>query len=233
MAEADFYTYIHRRASTGEVFYVGKGKGQRAHSRKCRSELWRRIVAKHGLVVEVVAFFFKEADAFDHERMLISEHRAAGAVLANMTDGGDGASGAKRSDETKRRMSEARKGKGLGPLSPEHRAKMSASARGRPMSAEAIAKTAAAHRGMKRRPETLAKMSAALKGKPGRPLTPEAKARLIASRLGTKHSEETRAKMSKKRVKKHPPLTEEHRAKISAARKQYWIDWRAAKAGSQ
>lgn len=43
-----FYTYLHRRNDTGQVFYVGKGKGQRAHDKYKRSAHWKRIVAKHG-----------------------------------------------------------------------------------------------------------------------------------------------------------------------------------------
>jgi hypothetical protein len=213
MAEAKFYAYVHRRADSGEIFYVGKGQGQRAASKQYRNSMWRRIVAKHGLLIEIVAYFYEEVHAFDHERALIAEHRQTGVLLANMTDGGEGASGAKRSDETRRRMSAALTGKNTGPRPPETRAKMSASAKGRPMSPEAIAKTAAAHRGMKRSPETLARMSAALKGMPGRPLTQEDKDRLAAAWRGKKHTTEALEKMR-------------------AARQKYWADRRAQEAAA-
>jgi hypothetical protein len=188
MAEAKFYTYVHRRADTGEVFYVGKGKRERAYAKQRRGDYWDRVVAKHGLTVEIMAYFYEEAGAFDHERALIAEYREAGVRLVNMTDGGDGASGAKRSEETKRRMSEAGKGKHPAPhWSEEMRTKARARNLGKRMSAEAIEKSAAFHFGRKRSPETLAKMSAAISGRKystprsGHTLTQEHRENIAAS----------------------------------------------------
>lgn len=85
--EADkiFYVYQHLRADTGEVFYVGKGKGKRLTSRG-RNEYWKRIVEKHGLIVEVIAEKLTETDAFELEVSTIRRHKEAGLKLAN--DGG-------------------------------------------------------------------------------------------------------------------------------------------------
>lgn len=231
MAEAKFYVYVHRREDTGAVFYVGKGQGQRAYCRTQRGRYWERVAGKYGLLVEIVGSFVSELDAFKHERALIAVLRAAGVKLVNLTDGGDGASGAKRSEETLRRMSEAGKGKHSQRRSQETRDKMRASAIGRRMSPEAIAKTAAFHRGRKRSPETLAKMSAALKGKTGRKLSPEEIENLRAIRTGRKHSDEARAKIAAKaRGRKLGPQSPEHRAKIAQKRREYWERWRAERA---
>lgn len=220
MAKAEFYTYVHRRADTNEVFYVGKGKGARCRATQNRGQHWNRVVAKHGIQIEIVAHFYKEEHAFDHECLLISEYRAAGVALVNRTDGGDGASGAKRSDETKRRMSAAGMGKHGGKRSEQARANMRSAAVGRrPMPPEAIAKTVAFHTGRKRSPETLAKMSAALRGKNvGRTFSEETRRKLSDALTGRTYSPETLAKMSASaKARKRAPLSPEHRANLGAS----------------
>lgn len=88
-----FYTYIHRRADTSEVFYVGKGRGRRSGIRAGRSMEWFSIVEKHGYVSEILAFFEFEEFAFEHEKQLISDCKALGIKLCNKTNGGEGMSG--------------------------------------------------------------------------------------------------------------------------------------------
>ena len=78
---AGFYTYIHTRVDDGKVFYVGKGKGARAHSTKGRNQRWVRTAAKHGLKVDIAARWPTEAEAFDHERLLIACFRDMGHPL--------------------------------------------------------------------------------------------------------------------------------------------------------
>jgi len=77
-------------------------------------------------------------------------------------------------------------------LSPETRAKISASLTGRKQSAETIAKRIASNTGKKRSPEFIAKMKAIV-------FSPEHKAKISASKTGKKHSAETRAKISAKK----------------------------------
>lgn len=107
MAKVDstscFYVYVHRRATDGRVFYVGKGKGRRAWTAQGRSNYWRNIVAKHGLIVEVVQDNMQEWWAFEMECELIALYGREN--LCNLTDGGDGTSGAVRSVESKRKTS--------------------------------------------------------------------------------------------------------------------------------
>jgi len=219
MANCEFYTYVHRRADTGEVFYVGKGKRDRAYVKRHRNNLWHRIVDKCGLVVEIVRYFDVEADAFQHERELIAHYRQSSALLANFTDGGDGASGAKRSEETRRKMSEAGKGKHNWTPSAEIRLKMSLSHMGKKQSPEAIAKSAAFHRGRKRSDETRANIAKALEGKY---LGPWPESRLVGLGWGgKKHSEESKRKMSEAhKGRPKGPQSPEHIAKRIAAMKE-------------
>ena len=102
------FIYLHRKASTNEPFYVGKGrlhKGtwDRAHAHDSRSLAWRRTVAKHGLLVEIVASCATDKVAQEIERLWISEigRRDLGlGTLVNLTDGGDGHAGLIQSPET-------------------------------------------------------------------------------------------------------------------------------------
>lgn len=100
----DFYVYLHRRLSNGEVFYVGKGYGSRSHSLKSRSRYWHSIVKKHGYTVEIVACGLQEWYAFELEQELIAYYGRKDCgygQLCNLTDGGEGSSGHVWSDELK------------------------------------------------------------------------------------------------------------------------------------
>lgn len=88
-----FYVYLHRRATTGAVFYVGKGRGRRAWGRAQRNRHWRNIASKNGVLVEILMSGMVERDAFELEIHTISKMRGCGVVLSNVTGGGDGASG--------------------------------------------------------------------------------------------------------------------------------------------
>lgn len=107
-AEAEFYVYVHLKADSREPFYVGKGKARRAWSGSGRNAWWRRIVAKHGLAVMVQRHFLNESDAFASEVETIAVLRDLGYELCNLTDGGEGSSGAVRSHETRAKLSAAK-----------------------------------------------------------------------------------------------------------------------------
>lgn len=96
---ASFYVYLHRRATDGRVFYVGKGKGKRAYDRSSRNNYWLSTVAKHGYTVEYVVSDVQEWYAMEVERDQISYYGRD--QLCNMTDGGDGAAGLAVSPETR------------------------------------------------------------------------------------------------------------------------------------
>lgn len=106
-----FYTYSHTKPD-GTVFYIGKGSGVRAWKKTRRNLHWKNIVAKHGTYnVEILAYWDTEKEALDHEMALISHFRNAGYKLANMTNGGEGISGYKHTDQWKLNMSATNKGK--------------------------------------------------------------------------------------------------------------------------
>jgi hypothetical protein len=98
----NFFVYLHRRASNGRVFYVGKGCRYRHKSKWNRSKHWQNIVNKHGYTVEIVQTGMQEWWAFELECELILKYRDHG--LCNRTDGGEGASGVVVSQETKQRL---------------------------------------------------------------------------------------------------------------------------------
>lgn len=117
--KVSYYVYEHRRKDTGEVFYVGKGTKtkdtgyKRSSSKATRNPLWNNIVKKcSGFIVNIIAEFFNEDDAFNFEILKIKEYgrKIDGGILCNMTLGGEGHLGRKLSDETKNKMSIARKG---------------------------------------------------------------------------------------------------------------------------
>ena len=101
-----FYVYEHIRLDTRAVFYVGKGKGRRCFETRRRNPHWQRIVAKAGgFDVRVVVNQLDEELAFLAEQELISKLKRQGFELANLTDGGEGASGYVHTDEAKRLLS--------------------------------------------------------------------------------------------------------------------------------
>lgn len=91
-----FYVYTHHRADTGEIFYVGKGKANRAWDVTGRSKHWQNIVKKHGLSVKIVKHGMLELDALAAEVLEIQKYgrkdKCQGPLI-NKTDGGEGVSG--------------------------------------------------------------------------------------------------------------------------------------------
>lgn len=98
-ASQDFCVYLHRRSTDGRVFYVGKGTRKRANFFHDRNQYWQKTAKKHGVEVEIVFDGLCESDAFEEERNVIAELRYFGEPLTNMTDGGEGSTGYKFSEE--------------------------------------------------------------------------------------------------------------------------------------
>lgn len=122
----DFYVYAHRKATTGEIFYIDKGTGRRAWSASDRTKYWRSTVKKHGLKVEIIQDGLQEWAAFEMECDLIALHgrkdRSEGH-LVNLVDGGQGASGRVLSEQSREKHKLSIRAKFQDPL---HRAKMKA-----------------------------------------------------------------------------------------------------------
>jgi hypothetical protein len=107
-----FCTYAHYTPQ-GRLFYIGKGSSERrAHYMQGRNNYWNKIVAKYGTPeVQILASWDTEEEAFSHEVLLISCFRDMGYELANLTNGGDGTSGYKHTEEHRRKNSLAKMGK--------------------------------------------------------------------------------------------------------------------------
>jgi hypothetical protein len=107
-----FYTYCHTRNDTNKIFYIGKGIKYRVNSFAGRNKYWKNIVNTHGYKFKILAYWKTEKEALDHEILLISCFKDMGYKLANMSNGGEaGAFGVKRSEETKKKLSEIKLGK--------------------------------------------------------------------------------------------------------------------------
>jgi len=155
------YIYLHRRASDGRVFYVGKGSGKRAWTTAGRNRHWHNVAKKHGHTVEIYRNGLSEECSFSIERILIA---AIGrGNLCNLTDGGEGISGLKRnfskehrmkiaiaatgrkaSQATKDAMSAGQKGK---IISESHRKALSDALKGHLTTDETKSKISEAHKG--------------------------------------------------------------------------------------
>jgi len=129
--DKNYYVYTHHRASDGSIFYVGKGKGPRARVVFGRSRHWERVVAKHGIEIQIVASGLTSQCACSFERALIASLDRA--RLVNLTGGGEGAFDL--SPEAREKMRMAKLGK---KQSPEHAAKSRASKIGKKQPARAI-----------------------------------------------------------------------------------------------
>ena len=103
----NYYTYAYLREDK-TPYYIGKGTGDRIYSTnrkgiKLPKDKSRIIYLKQNLT---------EEEAFKHEIYMIDvfgRKDLETGILHNRTGGGEGASGAIRSDETRKKMGEAKK----------------------------------------------------------------------------------------------------------------------------
>lgn len=149
-----FYTYTYFIDDTPR--YVGKGSKGRfydhmtPHAKNAWATYLRRAIEGSRKVVIDFQVHASDAEAKAFEISLVAKYGRIDlglGTLFNLTNGGDGVSSGK-------------------PLSPEHKAAMSATTKGRPKSEEWKAKVSATLTGRKRSPEDCAKMSAGKTGKP-------------------------------------------------------------------
>jgi hypothetical protein len=126
-----YYTYAYLREDK-TPYYIGKGQSNRAYRRSKRDikppkDKSRILILKNNLT---------EEEAFKHERYMIAvfgRKDLGTGILYNRTDGGDGASGRIPNEETRRKISEAHKGK---THSKETRRKLSQAHKGKTLSEE-------------------------------------------------------------------------------------------------
>lgn len=133
----DYYVYIHKRKTDGEVFYVGKGTGNRAFVSSSRSSFWKSVATKHGVEVVFVVTDASEELTFSIEMSLIDYYgrRDCGTgQLVNLTDGGESPVGFRHTDSAKQAIRQHRIGR---KLSNESRKKLSNKTKGRKFSDQA------------------------------------------------------------------------------------------------
>ena len=122
-----YYVYAYVRED-GTPYYIGKGKGNRAFYKH------RKIpVPNDKLRIIFIFQDLMEQDALNLECQLIKYHGRKNnntGILRNLTDGGEGCSGAIRTEETLLKMRKPRskishwKNKKRGPMSEEHKQKL-------------------------------------------------------------------------------------------------------------
>lgn len=89
----EYYVYAWFFKSTGKVFHIGKGKGNRyLETRISRNTYFKNIVAKYPNDVDVkkIAENLTDDDACSLERKLIAEYKAKGECETNFHEGGHG-----------------------------------------------------------------------------------------------------------------------------------------------
>lgn len=107
----EFYVYEYYMINTGEVFYIGKGKGKRAYTGK-RNKFCTDMMNTHDWNIRIVADNLTEEEAFHKEKELIKYYKENTTYrLTNQTSGGDGTSGFKMPRSAILKMSKMSKDK--------------------------------------------------------------------------------------------------------------------------
>lgn len=181
-----FYVYTHHRATDGAVFYVGKGTKSRAHKVHGRNAHWKRVVAKHGYYVTIVANNLTESEALRKEVEVIAT--IGKIALCNMTDGGEGMSGYQHTQSGKLKIAAAKVGKSR---SPEVVEKMRKSRLGKKASDTTRQKMSDARKGYSHSPEAIQKMREKAKAR-----STETIAKQVAANTGKIRSNAACANMS-------------------------------------
>lgn len=115
--DAMFYVYEHWRPDINECFYVGKGSGNRGYDMWNRNRDHNQVqmeLAKQHLGIEVRIVFVSDVESIIYamEEYIIQRWRSSGnSLIANLRKGGGSNSGWKHNEESKKRMSESRKGR--------------------------------------------------------------------------------------------------------------------------
>lgn len=209
------YIYITVNSLDGKS-YVGQSRGKFKPKYLGSGKFLISAIKKYGrdkFSVEAVEWCESMEELNQAERDYISMMKFMGASIYNLHEGGVGArdktldgierirlfsTGRKPSDETRAKMSLAKKGKPGRVITEEEKLKISAS-----------------NTGKRRSEETKAKMRMAKLGKPGHPLSDEHKAKLLKAVTGRIPSMESRAKMSSAKAGRQ--LSIDTRDRISAS----------------
>ena len=155
----EYYTYAYLRED-GTPYYVGKGRGKRAYDKN-----------RHCVYVpsEERILFLKqnltEEEAFKHEKYMIAvfgRKDLGTGILRNLTNGGEGSSGYKHTEESLLKISNINKGK---KISEETRKKMSMAQKGRTFSDESRKRMSEGSKGIRHSEETRKKIAEISRGR--------------------------------------------------------------------
>ncbi len=182
------FIYGLKDPETKLIRYIGKSndpeKRYRDHLRDksiTYKTYWIKSLAAKGLYPELVILEEVLIECWqERECYWITYYREQSIPLTNLTDGGDGVKGVSPSEETRRKMSEAHKGRVVSEKTCLLLREIKL--RSNPM------------KGKKASEATRAKMSAARTGMK-RVISPEHREKLRLANLGKKHSEEEKAKI--------------------------------------
>jgi hypothetical protein len=107
--------YIHIRKDKNEPFYVGIYENKyRPFEKTRRNDIWDKIVSKTEFDIKIIREGLTWDEACQMERDLIKQYGRINlntGILANLTDGGDGAVGLIRTEEHCNKISESLTGK--------------------------------------------------------------------------------------------------------------------------
>lgn len=120
-----YYIYAYIR-DDGSPYYIGKGSGYRAWHRSKNDRIYPPNDRQKIIILERS---LTEVGALALERRMIRWYGRLDngtGILRNTTDGGDGATGFNRTEESKKAQSERQLGKKAGPRSKESKQRMSA-----------------------------------------------------------------------------------------------------------
>ena len=184
------YTVYYHTFPNGKMYFgqtclnVERRWRNKGEGYKKQQIMWNAI-QKYGwdnIDHRIISTGLDKDEADFQEMFYISAYRTNEREFGyNITYGGDGCVFYNITDETKKKISEAKKGKKMKPFSDEHKRKLSEANKGKKLSEETKIKLSEAKKGKKHSEETKKKMSEAKKGK--------------------KHSEESINKMRKQKPK--------------------------------
>ena len=214
--EMNYYTYAYLREDR-TPYYIGKGKGNRAHRRSKRDikppkDKSRIIFLKQNLT---------EKEAFRHEVYMISvlgRKDLGTGILRNKTNGGEGTLGIVVTPEFRQKMSELTKGRKHTQEAKEKVSKANKGKspwnKGKSLPEEVKQKISQSNKNKQISPETREKLKLSSKGENN-------------SFYGKKHTNETKRKMSQNHAdvsgENNPMMGVKHSPEAKEKMRQAWL----------